>query len=428
MKDVYHRARSLLSVQHWRGRLLVWAAAGGVGCAAVGFALLADAAQALFRHVVAASALWPWLLTPLGLFTIAWLTGRYFKGAEGSGIPQTIFALRTESEPQSLALLRLRVLAGRVLLSAGALACGASIGREGPTVHVGAAITHAVARFIPHGDTRALRRMLILAGGAAGVAAAFNTPLAGVVFAIEELSRSFEERANGTTLTAVVLAGITAIALVGNYTYFGQPHLGTLAHLLSPTVFAVALAGGLAGGLFSRLTLACVRGLPGILGQLQRTRPAVFALSCGLALAAIGWATGGRTYGSGYVEARMILEHNVQLPWIYAPARAAATMLSYLSGIPAGLLAPSLSIGAGLGPALGDLFAENTVAYSAVLGMCGYLAGVTQAPLTTLVIVMEMTSGQQIVLPLMLATTIATGTAKLISPPLYRTLAERYVA
>ena len=405
---------------------MLWASAAGVGCAAVGFAKLADAAQAAFRQLLAHGAWWPWVVTPAGLCVIGWATRRFFRGAEGSGIPQTIYALRTEDEGRRGALLSLRTLAGRVSLAAAALLCGASIGREGPTVHVGAAITHAVARFVPHGDMRALRRMLILAGGAAGVAAAFNTPLAGVVFAIEELSRSFEERASGTTLTAVVLAGVTAIALFGNYTYFGHPQIGDNVHTLSLAVFAVALAGGLAGGLFSRLTLACVRGLPGPLGLVQRAHPAWFALACGLALAAIGWVSGGRTYGTGYLEARMILEHNAQLPWIYAPARAASTLISYLSGVPAGLLAPSLSVGAGLGQVCGDLFGETSLAYPAVLGMCGYLAGVTQAPMTTLVIVMEMTSGQQVVLPLMLTATIATGTSKLVSPPLYRALAERY--
>jgi H+/Cl- antiporter ClcA len=426
VRDLIHKARPLLSLPHWRGRLVLWAAAAGVGCAAVGFARLADAAQATFRLALSRSALWPWLLTPLGLALIAWLTRRYFRGAEGSGIPQTIFALRTEDEAKGDALLSLRVLAGRISLAAAALLCGASIGREGPTVQIGAAITHAIGRFIPHGDMRALRRMLIMAGGAAGVAAAFNTPLAGVVFAIEELSRSFEERASGTVLTAVVLAGVTAIALVGNYAYFGQPHLQSGIPVLSFTVLFVALAGGLGGGLFSRLTLACVRGLPGPIGRIQRDHPVWFALACGIALAAIGWASSGRTYGTGYVEARLILEQNAHLPWTYAPARAASTLLSYLSGVPAGLLAPSLSVGAGLGQMCGDLLGESALAYPAVLGMCAYLAGVTQAPMTTFVIVMEMTSGQQIVLPLMLTATIATGASKLLSPPLYRALADRY--
>jgi H+/Cl- antiporter ClcA len=213
---------------------------------------------------------------------------------------------------------------------------------------------------------------------------------------------------------------------VGNYAYFGQPHLQSGISTLSLTVFTVALAGGLAGGLFSRLTLACVRGLPGVLGRVQRQHPAWFALGCGVALATIGWASGGRTYGTGYLEARQILEHNAQLPWGYAPARALSTLLSYLSGVPAGLLAPSLSVGAGLGQVCGDLLGESSLVYPAVLGMCAYLAGVTQAPMTTFVIVMEMTAGQQVVLPLMLTATIATGTSKLLSPALYRTLADRY--
>src|SRR6202000_477799 len=134
--------------------------------------------------------------------------------------------------------------------------------REGPTVHVGAVIAQSFGRWMPHGDVSAQGRVLILAGGAAGIAAAFNTPLAGIVFAIEELSRSFEERASGTTLTAVVLAGVLAIALVGDYTYFGPPVVAPGAKAVSSGTFLVAIAGGLSGGLFSRLTLASVNGLP----------------------------------------------------------------------------------------------------------------------------------------------------------------------
>jgi H+/Cl- antiporter ClcA len=102
VKDVYHKVRPYLSIPHWRGRLVLWTAAAGVGVAAVGFAQLADTAPALFRRIVAAGSVWPRILSPLGLFAIAWVTRRHFKGAEGSGIPQTIFALRTESEAESL--------------------------------------------------------------------------------------------------------------------------------------------------------------------------------------------------------------------------------------------------------------------------------------------------------------------------------------
>jgi H+/Cl- antiporter ClcA len=420
------RYKNLLSVPHWKSRLLLWGAAAAVGAAAVTFAGLADVAQTALRHLVAKSSWWPWLVAPVGFFAIAWLTQRYFRGAEGSGIPQTIFALRADAGDKGEAFLKPMVVIGRVVLAAAGLLCGGSIGREGPTVHVGAVIVHAVSRWMPHGKMEAQRRALVLAGGAAGVAAAFNTPLAGIVFAIEELSKSFEERASGTTLTAVILAGVVAIALVGDYTYFGQPTITTQVRAITPAIVALAVACGVAGGLFSRVTLASVERLPGILGRFRRQRPALFAGLCGLGVAAIGALCGGLTYGTGYAEARSILETQAHLAWYYAPARALATLLSYLSGIPAGLLAPSLSVGAGFGQVMADALGQTSAVPFAILGMCGYLAGVTQAPLTSLVIVMEMTAEHAMVLPLMVTAALATAVSRLITPPLYQSLADRY--
>ena len=187
-------SRTLLSLRHWQARLVLWAAGIGVGAAAVGFAWLADIAQSLFRHAHSRFPPWPWIVAPAGFAAISWLTRRFFPGAEGSGIPQTIFALRPEAGEREALLLSPKIVGGRILLAGAALLCGASIGREGPTVHVGAAVSRFFARWMPHGAQSAQRRAMVLAGGAAGVAAAFNTPLAGIVFAIEELSRSFEEQ------------------------------------------------------------------------------------------------------------------------------------------------------------------------------------------------------------------------------------------
>ena len=422
------RLKHLWSLRHWKSRLLLWGAAAAVGLAAVGFAGLADVAQTILRRLVGVLPWCPWLLAPIGFFAIAWVTGRYFRGAEGSGIPQTIFALRPHAGELGEVFLRPSVVIGRVVLAAIGLLCGGSIGREGPTVHVGAVIVHSVARWMPHGRIEAQRRALVLAGGAAGVAAAFNTPLAGIVFAIEELSRSFEERASGTTLTAVILAGVVAIALVGDYTYFGQPAVATQVRAITPAIVALAIACGLTGGLLSRLTLASTRRLPGALGRLRNEHPALFAGLCGLGVAAIGALCGGLTYGTGYAEARSILMSQAHLPWYYAPARALATLLSYLSGIPAGLLAPSLSVGAGFGQFIADIFGQSAAVPFAILGMCGYLAGITQAPLTALVIVMEMTAQHAMVLPLMVTAALATAVSKLITPPLYQSLADRYTS
>jgi H+/Cl- antiporter ClcA len=421
--------KHLLSVRHWQARLLMWGAAAVVGLAAVAFARIADFAQAGLRHLVAISWAIPWMLAPVGFFCIAWLTRRFFPGAEGSGIPQTIFAQRPDAGARGLLFLRPRVVAGRVVLAAAGLLCGGSIGREGPTVHVGAVIIHGVSRWMPKGRTEGQRRAMILAGGAAGVAAAFNTPLAGIVFAIEELSKSFEERASGTTMTAVILAGVVAIALVGDYNYFGQPLVSAgQAQSITPGTLLVAVACGLLGGGLSRATLASTLRLPGMLDRLRSSRPALFAGLCGLGIAALGTWTGGLTYGTGYDEARSILESQAHLPWMYAPARALATLLSYLSGIPAGLLAPSLSVGAGLGQIIADALGLPSSVPFAILGMCGFLAGVTQAPLTSFVIVMEMTSQHAMVLPLMLTAAVATALSKLLSRPLYQALADRYAA
>jgi H+/Cl- antiporter ClcA len=420
--------KKLLSVTQWKSRILLWGSAALVGVAAVAFAKLADLAQSALRAVVTASSWWPWLLAPLGFAGIAWLTARYFPGAEGSGIPQTIYALRADSGERGRLFLQAKVVIGRVLLAVLGLLCGGSIGREGPTVHVGAVIAHSVWRWMPRGRADAQRRVLVLAGGAAGVAAAFNTPLAGIVFAIEELSRSFEERASGTTLTAVILAGVVAIAMTGDYTYFGQPMVASELRAFTPGVLVVALACGLAGGFVSRVTLQTTQRLPGVLGQLRRERPVLFAGLCGVGVALIGTLCSGLTYGTGYMEARSILESHAHLPWGYAAGRAAATLLSYLSGIPAGLLAPSLSVGAGLGQSLADWLGQSSAVPFAILGMCGYLAGITQAPLTSFVIVMEMTAEHAMVLPLMVTAAVATAISKLASPPLYQTLANRYAA
>ena len=428
-RDVVRNAsRAVLSIQHWKARLVLWSAAVAVGVVAVAFARAADLAQLGLRKLVEIWPWWPWVLAPPGFFVIAWLTRRYFRGAEGSGIPQTIFTLKPDTGEAGAQLLKVHVVIGRMVLACVGLLCGGSIGREGPTVHVGAVIAQSFGRWMPHGGVSAQRRTLILAGGAAGVAAAFNTPLAGIVFAIEELSKSFEERASGTTLTAVVLSGVVAIAIVGDYTYFGQPTVAPAAQSVSIGTFVVAIAGGLAGGLFSRLTLISLNGLPGILGKLQRGRPALFAGACGLAVAAIGTMAGGLTYGTGYNEARAILENNAHLTWLYAPARALATLVAALSGVPAGVLSPSLSVGAGLGQFVADVSGQATAVPFAILGMCGYLAGVTQAPLTSLVIVMEMTTQHAMVLPLMITAAVATAVSKLLSPPLYQTLALRYTA
>src|SRR6185503_14104509 len=172
--------------------------------------------QRVFQLYLERWPLMPLILTPVGFAVTVLLAVRVFPNTQGSGIPQAIAARKLDDFEARKALVGLRVAVGKVLLTLLGLLVGASTGREGPTVQVGASVMFLIGRLTPRRQPG-----LILAGAAAGVAAAFNTPLAGIVFAIEEMSRSFEVRASGLIIAAVILAGLVAQALVGDYTYFG---------------------------------------------------------------------------------------------------------------------------------------------------------------------------------------------------------------
>jgi H+/Cl- antiporter ClcA len=422
------RRLPLLSPRQWRRRLLFWTGAGLVGTVAVTFAAAAELVQALFQRIVTFQPLLILPLAPSLLALSVWLTRRSFPGAQGSGIPQVLAALHIQDPVEAGRLLTLRIAAGKVLLLLIGLLGGASIGREGPTVQVGASIMHALGQWqrLPRPE---LMRLLVLAGGGAGVAAAFNTPLAGLVFAIKELSHSsFKARTGSLTLAAVVIAGLTAIGLAGNYVYFG---VSTARLEIGPAWVAVPLCGilgGLAGGLFSSMLIHIPRLLPGVVKRLALQRPVAFAALCGLLIALIGLASGGTSYGTGYEQAKLLVEGRPGVPADFAFWKLLASVVSFLSGIPGGIFAPSLSVGAGIGHWLGVLLPSMPGDAVVLLGMVAYFAGVVQAPITAGVIVLEMTSNHAMAVPLMGAALIGFAASRLVCRrPLYATLAKRFM-
>jgi H+/Cl- antiporter ClcA len=417
----------LVSPRLWWRRVVFWVGAVLVAAVAVGFAKAADMASGLFLQVIAGHVWLPFIIAPAGLAIAFLLTRHVFPGAQGSGVPQTIAALHMHDPDMVDRVLSLRIAVGKVLLTLLGLASGASIGREGPTVQVGASIMHALGKLLRLPRLE-LRRALVLAGGAAGVAAAFNTPLAGIVFAIEELSHSFEARTSGTVFTAVVVAGATTLGLVGNYTYFGQTSAELSNNVAWLAVLVCSVAGGLAGGLFSQALIVAAKGLPGWAGRMIIRYPVGFAAVCGLLLAIIGTLSGGQTYGTGYAQAKGMVEAHSTLPAVYALLKLAATVVSYVSGIPGGIFAPSLSIGAGLGSVLAPLVPGAPVGAMILLGMTAYFSGVVQAPITSAVIVMEMTDNQGLMIPLMATAFLSFALSRLVCRrPLYGALARRFL-
>jgi H+/Cl- antiporter ClcA len=409
----------------WGRRFIFIIGSVVVGLVAVGFAIAATAANGGLHQLLDAWRWTPFLAAPAGFAAMSYLAQRFFSGSQGSGIPQTIAALSHRAPEFRERLLSLRVAVGKIALTLFGLICGASIGREGPTVQIGAAIMYSMSRFssFPH---EAMKRGLILAGGAAGIAAAFNAPLAGVVFAIEEMSRSFSQRTSGIVITAVIVAGIVALALLGDYTYFGQTH-ATLD--LASSWLAVLLcgsAGGLIGGSFSRLLVMSSRWRPGRLAVLRSVHPHLFAALCGLALAILGFLSNDTIYGTGYEETRAIVEGSA-IAQSFGILKLLATLVSYASGIPGGIFSPSLAVGAGLGQNAALLLPGAPVAAMVILGMVGYFSGVIQAPLTAFVIVVEMTRDSEMALPVLAVSLIASGLSRLVCPqPVYKALAAGF--
>ncbi|HFD79654.1 MAG TPA: chloride channel protein [Gammaproteobacteria bacterium] len=423
LRHIHRTGKDLLSADAWKVRILFWSGAIVVGVVASGFAITTEYANEGFRSLLELAPWAPFILTPVGLVLVAWLTRHFFPGSQGSGIPQSIAALEMSEHRSRTALLSFRIAVGKILLTLLGLLCGASIGREGPTVHVGAALMFSLGRFgkFPH---HYMDRGLILAGGAAGIAAAFNTPLAGVLFAVEEMGRSYEERTSGVLLTGVILAGITTIAIQGNYTYFGSTSATLPTSQILLPVLVCGILGGLLGGLFSSALVYGSRWL----APLTKRRPLLVALACGLGIATVGFLSGNSTYGTGYAEAEAILSHQGQVVEGYPYMKMLATLFSYLSGIPGGIFAPSLATGAGVGAEIAHWMPAIPAGAIVILGMVGYFTGVVQTPITAFVIVMEMTDNHELLLPLMATAVIAYASSRFVCPqPIYRALSENFL-
>ena len=404
--------------------MVLWGSAIFLGLIAAFFALASHQADEMYHQLYRDNPLIAYSLPPLGLTLIAWLTRYFFQGSEGSGIPQAIAALSMTNHSTRSKVLSLKVAFAKIFLTCLGLFSGASIGREGPTVHIGASIMYSLRKFMPHLRGRDMTRVLILAGGAAGISAAFNTPLAGIIFAIEEMSRSFEERKSGTLLIAVVLAGVTALTVLGDYTYFGHSSINIALSSAWIAVLACGIAGGLLGGLFSSGLIFGTRQIASSLSAY----PIRIAFFCGLILSLLGFLSDGQTFGTGYLEAKNLVdggEVSVAFPFY----KLLATVASYLSGIPGGIFAPSLSVGAGLGADIAQFMPGIPFAAVVMLGMVGYFTGVVQTPITAFVIVMEMTNSSSMLMPLMATALIAKSVSHLVCPtPIYQALAEAYLS
>jgi CIC family chloride channel protein len=367
----------------------------------------------------------PVLVGAVGAGLAVGLVHRVAPEAAGSGIPHVKAVLYWFRSMRWQAILLVKFVGGAV-----GIGSGLALGREGPTVQLGSALGAAVSHRLRVSPRE--RQTLIAAGAGAGLAAAFNAPLAGLAFVLEELQRHFAPAVFSATFVAAVTADVLTRSLTSQLPVFRVASAPAPPLVTLPVFFGLGLLAGVLGVAFNRGLLktlelfAWVRGWPASLS----------GVVVGAVVGLLGWfvphALGG---GQPLVEA--VLKGNVPLahiPWWFG-IRFGLTMLSYGCGAPGGIFAPLLVLGALLGLAVGQLallaLPSTVVSLETfvVVGMAAYFAAIVRAPLTGIVLIVEMTNSYDQMLPLLVACFAAYAVADFVMDrPIYEALLERDLA
>jgi chloride channel protein, CIC family len=389
------------------------------GAAVVAFILLTE--RMGLRLYPVGGAPWRRLLFPVaGSLGIGYLLYRYFPNARGSGVPQTKAALYARE-----GRITIRTVFGKFFCTSATLASGIPLGREGPSVQVGAGIASVLGRFLGLRPEKV--KALVPVGAAAAIAAAFNTPLAAVVFALEEIVGDL----HAPVLGSVVLASATSWGVLrlflGNSPLFKVPQY----QLVHPAEFAIYAVLGVLGGLVS---VAFTKMLLGMRERFLRLPANTFwfhPLAGGLLVGVVGWFV-PQVMGVGYGYVGHALNGNMalRLMALLVILKLVTVTTSYASGNAGGIFGPALFIGAMLGGSLGTVAHRLFPAYTAssgayaLVGMGAAFAGIVRAPMTSVLMIFEMTQDYAVIVPLMISNLVSLFISSRLQPePIYEALA-----
>jgi CIC family chloride channel protein len=389
------------------------------GLAVVAFILLTE--RLGMRLYPVSGAPWRRLLFPVGgSLGIGYLLWRFFPNARGSGVPQTKAALFARE-----GRITMRTVFGKFFCTSVTLASGIPLGREGPSVQVGAGIGSVLGRML--GLSNEQVKKLVPVGAAAAIAAAFNTPLAAVVFALEEIMGDLNAPLMGGVVLASATAWMVLRLLLGDHPLFKVPQY----HLVSPAEFGVYAVLGVGGGVVSAAFAIMLLEMRARFLRFPQKTAWFHPLVGGLLVGAMGWFV-PQVLGVGYGFVGDALNGNmaVRLMLVLLVLKLIAVTVSYASGNAGGIFGPSLFLGAMLGGAVGTLahhyFPASTAlpgAY-ALVGMGAVFAGVVRAPMTSVLIIFEMTQDYAVIVPLMIANLVSLWVASLLHhEPIYEALA-----
>jgi H+/Cl- antiporter ClcA len=361
-----------------------------------------------------------WLLfalSPVCFFVAWWLVQKFAPFARGSGIPQVMAAIsvaapRTDKLVDKL--LGLRIIVVKILSSLVMAVGGGAIGREGPTIQIAASIYKLVYQLLPAWWPRIAKKNMIVTGAAAGLAAAFNTPLGGIVFAIEELTKTHFSYYKTAIFSSVIIAGLTAQGILGPYLYLGYPKLDGLSTSIFFGVACVALIAGLLGAAMCKLILFIFS----LKAKLHfKWQHALFVVGCSLVMIAAAVFVNREVLGSGKeIMETTLFSANKYVHWYTPILRIGGPLFSFTTGASGGVFAPALGAGASVGSLVAGWFRLSGVDTNMLIlaGMVGFLTGVTRSPFTSVILVLEMTDRHNVIFHLILAGMLASLSGLLI--------------
>lgn len=417
----------------WMLALPYQVAAVTTALVAVGFTKLFVWVENCNVALITAHPNWIFITAPVSFLVSWWLVLRFSPMAGGSGVPQLIAAAEVaddeEKEDGSWRFLNVRIIFVRIASTLAMVGGGGAIGREGPILQIAGSVYRVVHKLLPPFWPKVSRRIMMVTGGAAGLSAAFNTPLGGIVFAMEELTRSHIGKFRTAVLSSVIISGMTAQWLLGPYLLLGYPQLERVGPSFMYTLLAISAVAGAMGVLSGKGVLLLDKVRRAIRGTVAQ---GVFVLLCALAFACVVHSFGPMSLGSGESLLDQYLFSAAPEPSIKDVAgRLLGAIVSTGSGAAGMLFGPALSSGAAIGGFFGHWFGVDRGQLNILVlgGMCAFLTGITRSPFTSAIIILEMTDRHSAILQLMYAAMIASIVAHAIDDkPYYQRMKDRLIA
>jgi len=350
------------------------------------------------------------ILAPICFLVAWWLVMKYGPYARTSGIPQVRAAIEldtTNFDKKITQLLSIKILIVKVVSGLFMILGGGAVGKEGPVIQLSGIVFKKFNDWLPSWWPPISKKNMITAGAAAGLAAAFNTPLGGIVFAIEELTKTHFSYFKTALFTAVIIAGLTAQGILGPYLYLGFPDVTQIKNSIVFALIIISILTGLLGSYMSVIILSIFRWKKSFKFTYQHV---LYVVTCALLMAAIAFFIDPEILGSGRnIMLTTLFSNDKYVHWYTAFFRIVGPILSFGTGASAGIFAPSIAAGASIGSFMAGLFNESASNANLLIlcGMVGFLTGVTRTPFTSAILVLEMTDRHSVIFYLLIAGMLA---------------------